>query len=153
MFLLLFLLLHPYHVSVTEIRFDEEAHSLQITERIFIDDLEEGLRAANSNPNFVLMDDSLQTHNYLKAYFEDNFQLSVNGKTSNYRYLGGEIEDDVIWCYIELTNVQDLKSIRLTNKLLTDIYDDQKNLVHFKIGGEKKSFILSDKEIVAVYEK
>ena len=36
---------------------------------------------------------------------------------------------------------------------MTEVFDDQKNLVHFKIGGEKKSFILSNKEIVAEYQK
>ena len=153
MLLFLFLLLHPYHVSVTEVRFDEEVQSVQITERIFIDDLEEALRKANNDGKFVLMDDSLISHQYLKTYFEQNFVTTVNGKTISYDYLGAEVEDDVIWCYIEITGVESLQSIKLTNSIMTEVFDDQKNLVHFKIGGEKKSFILSNKEIVAEYQK
>ncbi|MAE82525.1 MAG: hypothetical protein CMB80_07320 [Flammeovirgaceae bacterium] len=153
MLLFLFLLLHPYHVSVTEVRFDEEVQSVQITERIFIDDLEEALRKANNDEKFVLMDDSLISHQYLKTYFEQNFVTAVNGKTISYDYLGAEVEDDVIWCYIEITGVESLQSIKLTNSIMTEVFDDQKNLVHFKIGGEKKSFILSNKEIVAEYQK
>tara|TARA_B100001245_G_C22875145_1_gene420828 strand:- start:1301 stop:1762 length:462 start_codon:yes stop_codon:yes gene_type:complete len=153
MLLFLFLLLHPYHVSVTEIRYDEEVKSLQITERIFLDDLEEGLRAANNDEKFVIMEDSLQTHEYLAAYFKENFEVGINGANSTYEYLGGEVEDDVIWCYIEVTDVAELESIQLTNKVLTETFDDQKNLVHFKIGGEKKSFILSQKEVKAEYQK
>lgn len=153
MLLFLFLLLHPYHVSVTEVRFDEEVQSVQITERIFIDDLEEALRKANNDGKFVLMDDSLISHQYLKTYFEQNFVTAVNGKTISYDYLGAEVEDDVIWCYIEITGVESLQSIKLTNSIMTEVFDDQKNLVHFKIGGEKKSFILSNKEIVAEYQK
>ena len=153
MLLFLFLLLHPYHVSVTEVRFDEEVQSVQITERIFIDDLEEALRKANNDEKFVLMDDSLISHQYLKTYFEQNFVTAVNGKTISYDYLGAEVEDDVIWCYIEITGVESLQSIKLTNSIMTEVFDDQKNLVHFKIGGEKKIFILSNKEIVAEYQK
>ncbi|HCX22376.1 MAG TPA: hypothetical protein DHN29_10700 [Cytophagales bacterium] len=134
-------------------RFDEEVQSVQITERIFIDDLEEALRKANNDEKFVLMDDSLISHQYLKTYFEQNFVTAVNGKTISYDYLGAEVEDDVIWCYIEITGVESLQSIKLTNSIMTEVFDDQKNLVHFKIGGEKKSFILSNKEIVAEYQK
>ena len=131
MLLFLFLLLHPYHVSVTEVRFDEEVQSVQITERIFIDDLEEALRKANNDGKFVLMDDSLISHQYLKTYFEQNFVTAVNGKTISYDYLGAEVEDDVIWCYIEITGVESLQSIKLTNSIMTEVFDDQKNLVHF----------------------
>ena len=99
------------------------------------------------------MEDSLQTHEYLAAYFQENFGVGINGAKSSFTYLGGEVEDDVIWCYIEVTNVDQLESIQLTNKVLTEVYDDQKNLVHFKIGGEKKSFILSQKEFKAEYQK
>ena len=89
MLLFLFLLLHPYHVSVTEVRFDEEVQSVQITERIFIDDLDEALRKANNDEKFVLMDDSLISHQYLKTYFEQNFVTAVNGKTISYDYSKG----------------------------------------------------------------
>ena len=108
---------------------------------------------ANNDEKFVIMEDSLQTHEYLAAYFKENFEVGINGANSTYEYLGGEVEDDVIWCYIEVTDVAELESIQLTNKVLTETFDDQKNLVHFKIGGEKKSFILSQKEVKAEYQK
>lgn len=151
--LLLFLLIHPYHVSVSEIHYDDETKAIQITERIFVDDLEEALRKSIGDPLFVVMDDSLKTHQYIQSYFLSNFKFKVNGQVTSYNYLGGEMDNDVIWCYLEITDMKQPESIQLTNTLLTETYDDQKNLVHFKINGEKKSYILNDREIIAEYHK
>lgn len=151
--ILLSILLHPYHVSVCEVVYDDQSKAVQISQRIFIDDLEKGVSQENGDSGFVMMEDSLQTHEYLQSYFEKNFTVSVNGNNTNYDYLGGEIEDDVIWCYLEVTAVAELESISLVNTILTEVYDDQKNLVHFKIGGEKKSYILTETDVRASYPK
>jgi hypothetical protein len=42
--------LHPIHVSVTEIEFDEKDKALEIMMRIFIDDLEVALRQDQKDP-------------------------------------------------------------------------------------------------------
>ncbi len=152
-FSFLFLLFHPFHVSVCEVVYDEETTAIQISQRIFLDDMEDALQLANDDPKFILMKDSAKSHQYLKAYFQGHFKLSLNERSQTYNFLGGEIEDDAIWCYLEITDVKQLESINLTSTLLTEVFDDQKNLVHFKIGGEKKSFILTDTEVRAMYQK
>lgn len=149
--LLLLVLFHPYHVSVSEIRFNKEAHSLQITERIFLDDLEQALRVSTNNEEFVMMEDSAVTNQYLQKYFESHFEIAIDGVNITFQYLGSEMEDDVIWCYLEVPDVDTFNSIKLVNQILTETFDDQKNLVHFKIGDEKKSFILSESDFTAEY--
>ncbi|MEQ8470231.1 MAG: hypothetical protein RIC35_03560 [Marinoscillum sp.] len=147
----MFLLLHPYHVSVCEVVYNDEVQAIQITQRIFLDDFEDALTDFTQNDDLVLLEDSLQSHKAIERYFQKNFGMVVNGKKSNYTYLGSESEDDIIWCYLEVTNIHSLQSIELKNTVLTEIFDDQKNLVHFKIAGEKKSFILTKSDITASY--
>ena len=149
--ILCLLLIHPYHVSVCDIVYNQEAQAIQISQRIFLDDLEEALQLSNDDPKFILMEDSTTSHQYLEAYFQEHFTLVINGDQAAYDFLGGEIEDDAIWCYIEVAEVSKLESIALTSTLLTEVFDDQKNLVHFKVSGDKKSFILTETEVKASY--
>lgn len=47
-------------------------------------------------------------------------------------------------CYLEVAELplEALESIAITNEVLTDLFDDQQNVVHFNVGGKKKSFVL-----------
>ena len=48
-------LIHPYYVSVSESVFNQDESSLQITKKIFFDDLELVLQNENNNENFDIL--------------------------------------------------------------------------------------------------
>jgi len=50
---------------------------------------------------------------------------------------------DYVVCFIEVTDVQNPKSISIENTLLMDLFQDQKNVVHLNTGTTKKSFLLT----------
>ena len=56
------LLLHPMHVSVTEIEFDEKDKRLEIMMRVFIDDLEVSLRNRLNKPELDLLSPKEAAH-------------------------------------------------------------------------------------------
>ena len=68
----------------------------------------------------------------------------MNGETVKYNFIGKKYDTDMVICYLEVTDVplKNLKQIGIQNEVLTDIYDDQQNVVHFKINGKKKSHVL-----------
>ncbi|MEQ8583852.1 MAG: hypothetical protein RIC30_16250 [Marinoscillum sp.] len=142
MYLILWLLLHPYHVSVCEIVVDPEATTIQITHRLFAEDLELALRAHTANPSLNVFEDSLPVMSGLKSYFLKNLSLRVNGENMNCTFLRFEVEDDLIWCYLEVTYLKGPGLLDVHNSVLLDQFDDQKNLVHIKSGDLKKSFLL-----------
>lgn len=154
-FLMIWLLtmLHPYHVSVGEIVYNEKAEALQISYRIFLDDLELALREASGNEELNIMEDSLLVLQTNQEYFKRNFKLNINGEPVDYHYLGNEIEDDAMWSYMEITDLKEVPKIALTNRLLIEVYDDQQNIIHFKMAGDKKSFIMNRSKTEAVYER
>ena len=75
---------------------------------------------------------------------KSKFVLKLNEEVASYTYIGKKYDNDVVIIYLEISDVgfNDLKSISVTNDVLTDLYDEQKNLVHIKWKGQKKSFVL-----------
>ncbi|MEL7005804.1 MAG: DUF6702 family protein [Bacteroidota bacterium] len=63
----------------------------------------------------------------------------INDKAREYTLLGHEIETDVVYCYMEITKVKKLKSIEIVNSILTNVYDDQTNLVHIEVDDKIRS--------------
>lgn len=137
---------HPIHVSVTDIEFDEERKALEITSHIFLDDIEKHIRILKKEPYLDILKpgDKYTTDGLIKNYLADRFAIKVNGKPVDYNYLGFEREAGAIFVYIEVEKVKKLKSISVRNETLLALYDDQVNLVHVKVDGKIRSLKLEE---------
>jgi hypothetical protein len=49
------------------------------------------------------------------------------------------VEDNVVWCYLEIEKVNGLKEISVQYSALVDTFDDQINLAHIRYRGDVKS--------------
>ena len=146
-FLACFSVWHPFHVSVTDIVHNKEAQSIQVSQRIFIDDLEQGLKKFHGlgyvdtyQPKDLKRLDSL-----IAGYLAEKVFFRINGKEYPFKYLGSEVESDARWCYYEIEGIAAVSEAEITNALLMEIFDDQQNIVHFKANETLKSYKL-DKE-------
>lgn len=136
---------HKFYVSVTNVTYSEKNEALQITSRVFIDDLEEVLKERyDIDANLDSEQESAITQEYLKKYLRAKFVVEVNGELRSYEYVGKKYDNDVVIFYLEIPELKfsELKSIQIQNEMLTDMYDEQQNILHFKIDGKKKSFVL-----------
>jgi len=136
---------HKFYLSVTNLAYSEKDDSFQITSRIFIDDLEAvllerydfkaGLASANESPKAA---------EYIEKYIRTKFLVRIDDEKTNFDFLGTTFEDDLILCYIEVPEVKlsSVGSIEIENGILTDLFDEQQNVVHLKIKDKKKSFVL-----------
>lgn len=137
---------HKFYVSVTNVEYSESEAALQIISRIFIDDVEEVLQARyDFKAGLATEEESPMSDFYIKKYFNSKFKVLVNGEVMNVNFLGRRYDKDLVVCYMEVTDVSalKLKSVEIENTLLTDIFEEQRNLVHFKIMGTKKSVVLT----------
>ena len=134
-------LLHPIHLSVTEINHSEKDKALQITSRIFIDDLELSIQKdIKEDALDLLKPENGKTIDQLVAnYVLKHLKVKVDGKAQTLKYLGHEIEDLALTCYIEISNIKKLKSIEVFNDVLMETHRDQSNLVHLSYLGKMKS--------------
>ena len=144
---------HPFHVSVCEIEYNEKSRALQITQKIFLDDLERGLREF-SGENFDITEKKSedQVNTLLDAYYPEKMKILVNGKPRAFRYLGFEIEADAMWCYLEIEKVRNLKSLEVTNTILFETFEDQSTILHIQKSGKIKSFRLSNNKTSALLD-
>ena len=136
---------HKYYLSVTNITAVAEEDAIQITSRIFIDDLESLLETRYGLSAYLnTKDEEKDADKYIEKYLHAKFEIKVNGKTMPYVFLGREYIDDQIVCYLEIeeAGVKNMKSLTVYNEMLTDLYQEQQNIVHIKAKGKKKSFVL-----------
>ena len=135
--------MHKYYVSLTEIEYVKEERSVQIITRIFIDDFENVLR--NRFYEGLTLDtekENIETNDYIEKYLKDKLKITINHKEFSFNFLGKEYEDDMILCYLEIQNIDRISSIRVENKLLYEMFPDQKNMVRFKIHSVNKTILL-----------
>lgn len=136
--------LHPLHVSVTEIKFDPKDRELEITVRIFLDDLEEAIRQDRKLPSLDITNPGtgLTTDQLVSTYLSTRLTTKVDNKTAAIKYLGHEIDGDAIVVYAYAPGVKKLKSIEVYHSTITEVYEDQSNLVHITLGEKTRSLRL-----------
>jgi hypothetical protein len=141
-------LLHPVHVSVTDIVYDAQEQELEITMRLFTDDLELSLQNAHNQPGLNVLHPGKEaaTALLLSDYILKRFSVVVDGKKVGLRLLGFEPEADVIVCYIQAADVKRWRSIEVVNTVIMETYADQSNLVHLTFQGKVRSYRLSQKQ-------
>ncbi|MCK0123588.1 peptidase E [Gelidibacter sp. F2691] len=134
---------HKFYVSVTEVEYVPEKKSVQIISRIFIDDLENTLRKRfEKRLTFSPKNEAEEVEVYLQRYLKDKITITINGKPVDFKYIGKEYDNDILFCYLEVTGIKDIKAFEISNSLLFDSFDDQQNIVKLNINDEKKSYIL-----------
>lgn len=131
---------HPLHLSSTDIVYTTKGGTLEISSRLFTDDLEDALRkqfnvaADLSSPARHQAMDEL-----LRKYVAMHFKLQVNGKPLSLNYLGFEKDREAVLVYIESAPLKSPAKIQVFNTLMYDLFDDQTNLMHVSIEGKRKS--------------
>lgn len=137
--------LHPIHVSVTEIEFDEKDKTLEIMMRVFIDDLELSLQNSLRQPELDILNpkNSVTTDALVKEYLNNHFKIILDGKLQRTNYLGHERESEAFIFYIEVTNVKKWETIHIQNDIIIATHDDQSNLVHVYVQDHVKSLRLT----------
>jgi len=136
--------IHPIHLSVSDIEYNTKDKSLEIVHKIFIDDFEKILEASyKTRLHLATPKEHPDADKFVKDYLEKNFVLEINGKAQKLDFHGkfNNAQEDIfaIWILAKIENVGQLKSVKLKNTILMDLYDDQDNFVHVKYLGQRKS--------------
>ncbi len=134
-------MMHPFNVSVCEVYHNSESKRLEITMKIFIDDLELALRnQGHDNFTFpVKAGQDERTNRFLGDYLLQKFKIKINDSKTSLSFLGHELDEDVVMCYIESEVVKEIDKIWIYNDILVDVFDDQINLTHFQYHDQMKS--------------
>jgi hypothetical protein len=142
--------LHPYYMSVTEFEYKPAEKEVQVSCKIFTDDLEGTLKKEYKRKVDILNTASKkENEQLLNSYLQQHLRLQLDGKPVALKMIGFEEEGEAIWIYLVTSNIAAFKSAVVFNDLLYSYREDQLNIIHFKNKAERKShrFTFPDKQV------
>ncbi len=139
---------HDFHVSRCEVVYRTETQSLEVTLHVFADDVEQGIRLYRDTALHLGTEIEVETADqYFQEYLAQHFFVESGGKNIQLNYLGKEPGEDqmAMWAYVEAVNVGGLNEFTIGYDLLCELFDDQKNIVSFKVDNGRAEMFLLDK--------
>ncbi len=134
---------HKFYVSVTSIEYVEDQRSVQVITRIFIDDFERMLQERFDESIVLARQDEAEIVTYYtEKYLKEKISISIDGKIREFVYIGKEYEDDILFAYLEIVDIETINTMEISNTVLFELFEDQQNIIRVKINGRNKSFIL-----------
>ena len=138
---------HKFYVGVFQIDYIKEKKAVQITARLFIDDLEKALfKKFNKHFYITTKDEVVDTNAYIAKYLDEKLKMKINNKIQSIQFLTKEQEDNIVICYLKINFKDNIKDLEITNNVLSDIFNEQQNLVHLNINGNKKTILFTNTE-------
>lgn len=143
-------LAHDFHLSKTDIHYKSDQQALQFTIHIFLDDLELAIKTKyGEDLSLFSKNENPKSDSLVYIYLSEKLNVDIEGQSLLPDYLGKEISDDLstAWIYLEAIDIMNFKNLMVSNEILLEIFDDQKNLVNLKKDSKMKAFhILDHKE-------
>jgi hypothetical protein len=135
---------HKFYMAIFQVNYAPEKKMLQITSRIFMDDLNLALeKKYGKKTNLGLEKETVEDLNLLKKYFNENLIIKVNGQSKPVVFMSKDVEGDVLISYCRVSDVAKLQSAEITNTVLTHWNSEQQNILHCTAFGEKKTVLFS----------
>ena len=139
---------HPFYVSIFQIDFNNENKSLEISVKVIADDLLLALEKRGET-NIYLGEERERpdTDKLIFDYIKDKLKLTINGKKTEFRFIGKEMDTNVLWSYFEIDNITELQKIEVNCDLLTEVFPAQNNIIQVNNGVEIKNLLLNKMKV------
>jgi hypothetical protein len=148
-FVVLFLVLtsmatHKFYVAIYQINHAKEKKMLQITARLFIDDINEAIEKKFHKKSYLASDkETPEQVELLKKYLLEKFIIKVNGQQKSIIFVSKETEDNVLICYLKISDVTKITSLEVENSIIMENHFDQQNIIQANFNGSKHSLLLT----------
>ena len=137
---------HKFYMGVFQVNYAAEKKMIQITSRIFVDDLNKGIEKKYNKKTFIGTEKETPADiDLLKKYLSETFIIKINGQLKTIAFLSKELEaDDVLVCYSRITAVEKFKTLEISNTVLVDWNSEQQNITHISAFGTKRSVLFTE---------
>jgi hypothetical protein len=140
--------IHKFYVSIYQINYVKEKKMIQITSRIFMDDLNSVLQKKFGKPTHIgAANETAEDEALMEKYLLENFTIKINGQPKGILYLSKEIETNVVICYFKIKDVSKIKSVEIQNISLFELSDEQQNIIQANIFGTKQNLLLTSDNV------
>lgn len=135
---------HKFYTSIYQINYVPQKKMIQITSRIFIDDLNDAIEKRYHTKSYIGTDkETPQDEVAMQKYLAEKFILKVNGVAKPMSFRSKETEANVLICYFRITDISKITKLEIENSALTELNSDQQNIIQANISGEKQSLLLT----------
>ena len=148
----LFVSFHDFHVTHTNIFYNADKESLEITVNVAIEDLERALEDQTAKE--ISIGTNVETESVdelIESYFRQRLTIAPNNRLTQYQWVGKEVSKDLhnIYIYFEVLNCNQngkIESLLLENSIFTDFITDQSNIVLVEFGNNSRNLTFSHLE-------
>ncbi len=136
-------LIHPFFVSVIDMKHNAKDKNLEISVRVFTDDVEAILKKNYHNAvDLSKSTNNAEVNKNIAQYVQSKLAISIDGKGKSLHYIGYEIQKESTWIYVEINDVATIKKMNINCSLLFDYQDKQTNIFNVKANGTEKNYKL-----------
>ena len=135
---------HKFYVSIYQVDFVPEKKRIEITARIFMDDLNIALeREFKIKTQVGEKAETQEDLVFLQKYLKKHLRISADGKEQNVQFLSTEIDNNVVIVYLKINEIKKFSSIKIVNSALLEIYSDQQNIMQTNFYNNKRNYIFT----------
>lgn len=134
---------HPLHLTITNI--DITNDSVKIVIRLFTDDFTNAILTENLINKPINITDK-KNKELIKSYILSNFRIQINSNTVILNHSKNEFDDESILVFLEAKITTTTTKININNKLLCNLFGDQRNMVIVKYNTNEKGVMFSSTE-------
>lgn len=118
---------HPLHTTMTELTEDRLHAVVRATIRVFADDFGKAKGQTSE-----------------LAYVASSFSFTDrSGRQLALRSCGTRSTGELLWICVEATSAEGLAALRVRNDMLTNLFDDQVNVVQGTVSGARRSLLFT----------
>jgi hypothetical protein len=142
---------HKFYISIYQINHSVQKKRVEITTRIFIDDLNKALKTKYALTTHI--GESAETTEdvaLMNKYLSEHFTIKINGNKKALVYVNKELENNVVVGYYKINDIPKITSLSIQNTALMDVYSDQQNIIQTTFNGKKQSLLLTNESTSGV---
>jgi hypothetical protein len=135
---------HKFYLSNTSVEFNSQNGAIEITSKIFTDDLEHAIEAQCYRYH-SLYPQTPEVFELVKKYIGEKLSLQVAGRNVVLNFLGYSVDNDMTTIFIEGSYFEP-NQVVVTNTILLEQFADQQNITEVRWNGQsKREYLTKDK--------
>ena len=139
---------HPVHVSYTNVEYIKDKKQFQILIKIFADDFDRVLKKKYGvYLNLANGEKPKAYEKIIDKYIFEHFKIVIdkeNYTKSSLKFIHFELRDKAVWLHYICKYKGKSYNFELWNSLMTDLYEDQTNLLIFSFNGFQKAIMFTN---------
>ncbi len=134
---------HPVHISVVNLDIKNDSNMIKYSVCLFYEDLQSLINYKYNtlldfrHQNRMTFKEQQSILEYLNSSFllKNSHNIPLNSE-----FIKWKIEDNLIWFFFCIKEIAEIRKLTIENKLMLDLFMDQKNLVILNNNGKEEGY-------------